>query len=488
MTLLRKLLFYIFLGIYLVGCPLTVLYALGYLFRPGAEQGIVKTGLIYLSSSPPGASIYVGKRRYTKKTPVLLQDLLPGDYAIRLSLQGYQPWVRTVPVEAEKATVLERVLLLPEPLEGRAVVSEAFRELIPIPKSDTFLLSTGPTLADMVVYNWKEAQVRPLLPAGSVFQEAKLSSVMAVEESAAALLRVDMDWKTRFLWVELKGKEPSMEDLTDLFVEPPVDVEWDPRDQRHLFAFHNGQLSRLDVVSKAIYPNFLERVRGYGLANRSLYVLDQDYRLRRTTTEGREEEVLLSDPVLGRFLFGDRGLFKIRPFSKDVLLFLGERGELLSNRLPYRLVEKGVLGLEISPRRERVLVWRRDRLGVLDFSERQKEEGVFERGPELFWVYKEGRNITQAFWVFDGSHILFRDEDQIFLLELETYGPPSLHELVRSKRKSPVCYSEEAGTLFYLDRDTAALSALTLLPKRELLSLPIPVRLEERRRGEIQAQ
>ena len=42
MRRLRVALFYMLVVVYLVVCPLTVLYALGYLYQPGPAQGIVK--------------------------------------------------------------------------------------------------------------------------------------------------------------------------------------------------------------------------------------------------------------------------------------------------------------------------------------------------------------------------------------------------------------------------------------------------------------
>lgn len=113
MLLLRKILFPIFVTAYLVFCPLLIAYALGYLFRPGAPQEIVKTGLIHLSSVPPGARVVVGRSRFRENTPTVIRDLLPGHYRVRVVRPGYQPWQHGVRVEAGKASSFGRILLLP---------------------------------------------------------------------------------------------------------------------------------------------------------------------------------------------------------------------------------------------------------------------------------------------------------------------------------------------------------------------------------------
>ena len=96
MQFLRKIFFYFFAAIYIVVCPLVILYAVGYLYRPGTEGGVVETGLISLTTVPAGASIYINESLCAEKTPALIRELLPDDYAIRLELNSYMPWERTV--------------------------------------------------------------------------------------------------------------------------------------------------------------------------------------------------------------------------------------------------------------------------------------------------------------------------------------------------------------------------------------------------------
>ena len=82
---LRKIIFYIFALIYLVVAPLTILYALGYIFSP-TQQTLVATGLISLSSEPPQAQVWLNGELLKEKTPVILRNLKPGPYTLRMGL------------------------------------------------------------------------------------------------------------------------------------------------------------------------------------------------------------------------------------------------------------------------------------------------------------------------------------------------------------------------------------------------------------------
>ena len=305
-------------------------------FRRGWAGGWVKTGLISLATEPSGASVYLGNRRYTQKTPTVLRDLLPGDYPVKLVLKDRQPWTRTVSVDAEKATVLERVLLLPRALTPRIILAGPFEQFTPVPNTRLVLLTAGPRASNVTVYDLEEEQV------------------------------------------QLKPK--------------------------------HGTIAQL-------------------------------------TLEDRRHALKITSPV------------ELTGLSPKTLLTMGERGELLANQAPYRVAEKGVLGIEPDVARQRALVWRKNALGIV----RVTDDVV-----DLQWVFTRGSRIEQAFWVYEDSHALFRDGDRVWLLELETYGTPEPRELIRVARRSPVMYVEETGALYYLD-DEGALAGLNILPKRELL-------------------
>jgi len=485
MLVLRKIVFYFFVIIYLILCPLTILYALGYLFRPGTGEGIVKTGLIDLSTAPPGASVYIGKSRYTEKTPTTLRSLLPGEYPVKLILKHHIPWTQTVPVEAEKATVLEKILLLPTAFKHEELLSGPFQDLIPLPGNHFFLLVQGPDLEDLYVYDWKEQKGRPLLSSDSPFQGAKVLSHMTVEESPALLVRVELKRGEKFLWVTLSNEETVIEDLTSLFPEKPLWIEWEGRDRNQLFVFQRGSLNRLEIVSKAIYPKIVSSVRGYGLANKAIYVLRNDNTFERVDQAGKGTERFPQNPSLSDSLSSVRGFLKIKSLSSDTFLFWGERGELLLNRPPYQFVRSGVTGFEIFPQTGRLLLWQKNRLGILDVSEERQREEKIQEGQEPLWIFRKGDKIEQAFWVYDGSHILFRDREGVFLIELETYGKPKLYALLRVRKNSAIFYSEESGKLYFLSVE-GDLSSVELLPREKILQFPFPERKEGKKKSEIQ--
>jgi len=468
MSVIRKAVFALFLLIYLITCPLAVLYALGYTFHPGAEAGIMKTGVLSVSTLPPGASVYLEHRRYTKQTPTVLQGLRPGDYRLRLVARGYEPWLGTVAVEAERASPIEKILLVPKRLMRATLLPEPFEELLPLPETPFLLLARGPKLNDLVVYDTDSKESWPLAPVELPLGHDPAFVLATARGSRFVVLRVRSREGERLMGLELRRGDPRLTDLTTLFPAKPVWIGWDPHTPKQLFTFQDGYVNQLDLDAMAIYPKVAERVRGYGVINNALVVLSDDAAIERIDREGKRAEVLFADPALRRALFGAKGLFRITGLANELLVFLGERGELLISRGPDRLIEEGVRGFEFDPHSERLLVWRRDRLGVVDLSHASTQDDPATSPPSVRWIFREGRDLQQAFWVYQGSHILFRDRDAVMLCEFGPQDQPTLRRLVQVKPRSAIAYAEDAGQLYYLDRETARLSALEILPRREL--------------------
>lgn len=485
MLLLRRVFFYLLVVVYLIFCPVIILYALGYIYKPGREQGIVKSGLIYLSTTPSGASVYLDHRRFIRKTPAVIADLLPGDYPVRLVLKGYQTWSEVLPVEAGKATVLEKVLFLPNQWEKEKLSGGDFENLTAVGGTRYFILRKGDKTGGLFLYDWKEEKMWPVLSGTSFDSEAEVLSLFTAKDSAAFLLRIQSGQGEKFLWVIPKTREAQVKDLTSLFLTSPDRVEWDPQGKRHIFLLRANSVDRIDTASGELSPRFLEGVRGFGLSDKRIYVLNDRFIFERLDFDGNQDKVLMQDPNLGRSLFGEGSVYQIRIFPDEVIVFWNEKGALLVNRLPYRFVEEGVQGFQYDPKQKRLLLWKKNAIGILDFSEEHNSKGAFETGPKLTWVWKQAKKIEQAFWVYESSHVLFRDQNDVFLLDLETYGKPHLHEILHVKSGSSITYSEESGKLYFLESKTGSLSAIEILPSWQIPALPFPERKAEKKKSEI---
>lgn len=483
MLSLRKILFYCFIAVYLFFCPVLILYALGYIFSPVEGQGIVKSGLVYLSTTPPGATVYLGNRKYTNKTPAAIQNLIPGDYPVRISLKKHQSWSEIIPVEAGKATVLERILLLPDQFKTQVFVpNETFQELTPVPGTRYFLLSKGQTAQDLYLYDSKSEDLRAIFPP-YVFPDSSQLGFYFEDKSPDFVVSLSSEQGERFLWVSPRRREIRTKDITSLLSGKPEHIHWEAKDRNFLLVFQDGYLDLIDVVNKASQNRFALNIRGFGLFENKICMLSQDFNLEWMSYQGEREKILFDNSVSGEKLFGNM-FYQIKMFPGDVTVFLGDDGRLVTNRFPYRLVDEGVLGLQFDEKQKRLLIWTEEAIGMIDFSKSKSGRELSDSTAKLVWLYQKGRRIEQAFWLYDGSHVIFRDRSKIYLLELETYAKPHLHEVLEVKENSSIDYSEQTGYLHYLEPKKGQLYRLELVPRYEILPLPFPERKEEKKKLE----
>lgn len=113
---LRQRLFWLCLMVFVFGTPVLIMYAKGYRFDTALS--LVKTGGIYVHSDVTNASIFLNDA-YREQNSLLwrnffLEELEPGTmYTVRVEKQGYQSWVKKLPVYADLVTEA-RVLMLPQ--------------------------------------------------------------------------------------------------------------------------------------------------------------------------------------------------------------------------------------------------------------------------------------------------------------------------------------------------------------------------------------
>ncbi|MBI3009447.1 MAG: PEGA domain-containing protein [Candidatus Omnitrophica bacterium] len=451
MKILRRIVFYICLVIYLTLCPLTLLGAFGYHFQPGAEKGIVKTGLIVLSTHPPQASVFLGKRRFTEQTPTSLRDLLPGTYPVKLVRKGFRPWTAEVTVEAGKATVLSDILLLPLQWKQTRLSLRPWMDLIPLPMSPYFLLKEGSQLEKIHLFDRRDGEIRPLID-DSPWAQATILSLRAMENYPGLLTRVSYLNRRFFLSIRMERGIAEIQDLSAWLSEMPTRAYWEPQEERLFLLERNGLIRFLHFDEDRVFSRILPRMRALGWQERTPYLTARNGALYRLRSDGRLEsflEIVSKHRVMihiahGTFLSTGQGI----PFSS--------------------WKERPIRGFAQSPRQEHLLIWQRKNIGIMEWP-RTESSLSSSRNEKLEWIFTGGKHIRQAFFVNEGRQVLFLDGSQLRLLETTESVVSHAHPVIEVKPRTTVHYSEHTGQVYFLDPSTGFLTALQILPSSDAL-------------------
>lgn len=109
----RRILYIFFAISFLIIAPPLVLYTAG--FRYDFEYNrIVETGSLVIRSNPEGALIYLDGKLINKKTPTIINTILPGKINLLVKKEGYLDWENHIKIYPRTATFEEDIKLYPK--------------------------------------------------------------------------------------------------------------------------------------------------------------------------------------------------------------------------------------------------------------------------------------------------------------------------------------------------------------------------------------
>lgn len=118
----RRILSFIFIILFLSITPAIMLYAAGYRLNKNGFS-VQRTGMFIIDSKPKGVKIFIdGKPQKTWPssifnkenfitTPAKIKNLLPGEYDLRLELDGYWSWQKKLTINPGASTFAENIYL-----------------------------------------------------------------------------------------------------------------------------------------------------------------------------------------------------------------------------------------------------------------------------------------------------------------------------------------------------------------------------------------
>jgi len=123
----RTILFLSFLTLFLLLAPAIVLYSQGYRFDLENKK-LSQTGGLFLKVLPKQAEVYLDDK-LSKKTDfffgsVLIENLLPQKYKIRVRKEGFYAWEKNLEIKEKQVAEAKNIILFPENPKFNVLFSE----------------------------------------------------------------------------------------------------------------------------------------------------------------------------------------------------------------------------------------------------------------------------------------------------------------------------------------------------------------------------
>jgi len=150
----------------------------------------------------------------------------------------------------------------------------------------------------------------------------------------------------------------------------------------------------------------------------------------------------------------------IYDYKNDETFFIREKGASA-----HKTENVFIKGIEPEGNSSNILLWSKERIGTMDLSEEIQDEAG-KKAFALNWIFSSGKNIQKAFWAYNASHVIFLDENALYLLDVDASDFTGAKYLFDIKKDSGFFYSEEEGAVYYVGPKAESLVSTVVVGKK----------------------
>lgn len=237
---IRLIVGYVLIGIALALTTVILLYK-AYGFDFDRQGRVIQNGLVFMSSTPNPANIYINGEKYKDDTNVRL-SLPSGQYTFELRKTGYTPWKRAITVEGGSVRRFDYPFLIPSDLKTTTVRDYATMPRIVTQSPDRRWLMTqnGDAATRFVVFDLNNPDDEPkdiVLPdnaatVGDGGSEVKWDMVQWSSDNRHVIMKhsFQKDGQTAFEYILVDRQESAeSKNLTKLWGVNPTAVQLQDR-------------------------------------------------------------------------------------------------------------------------------------------------------------------------------------------------------------------------------------------------------------------
>lgn len=254
----------------------TVLFFLLMGYRFNADEGeFQQGGLAQFVTRPTGATVTVGRAHLAAKTPSKI-TLNPGSYEVRMELEGYRPWHKTVSIASGQVLWLNSTRFVP--LNPKTEVVDELRgfgSMTARSKGNKVLIVEDKARAELSVFDISGTtvtQAMVAIPSAAYTQGTKHTFTLESmsRNDRYAVVRHTYDKKTERIVVDVREPRRSF------VVESAsgggfAKVTFDPRSPGHVYGLTaKGDVHRVDLGAQTAGQRLLSGVADISFADDEL--------------------------------------------------------------------------------------------------------------------------------------------------------------------------------------------------------------------------
>lgn len=384
----RRIVYLIFVSAFFIAAPLIIMYTQGYRYN-FSKSRVQKTGILIISSLPKKADIYLnGKLLKNQQTPARIEKLLPADYEIKLTKEGYHPWQKKLPVNENSTAFAEDVILWKQsiPLQLAAI---GINNWLVSPERQKIAIITGDN--QLEILDTVNSQI------SHPENQLRLTDPELVGWSNTGkklIIKDQVKERANYYLLNLSANNGAIAKINS---RNYLLVKWDQQNDNVIYGLDKSGLWQIDLFAQTERLVIAEPMDDFLPINNEIFILSGSNIIRFDATSDIDAQ-LESD---GYQLIGK------------------ENGKIIaSNPSRQRLA---VLDLEAPAKNFYIdaknFDWLNSRT-LLFFNDWEIWIYNFEdKEPKL--ITRLGKQIAGALWYKSGQHIIFAAENELRVIELD---------------------------------------------------------------------
>ncbi len=423
----RRILYIFFILAFFIITPLIWLYASGYSLTGGFK--LEKTGILILDSKPKGAKIFLNdklQKKFFNKiisnsnyigTPAKIKNLKPGEYEVRLELENYWSWQKKLKIKPGQSTFAEDIILFKKstPLEIIANCENNFS----VSPNEKYLIAGAKNTAIFHKLKTKDQEI--FLASHNVnFNNALWSDNQEKIISENYIFNIN-NWQEP---IEIK-KIINGEKL-----------KW--KSNKELYYLNKGKLYSYDIEKKSI-KNIIdqENVLNYLPKNNKIYFISkkQDKLFLKEFNIDDSKIKKISELKFGKYDFINENNKLINLYEEN-----SKNLYLINPELPFKRIRKIIKNLKQSQwiDDDKLLYSNDYEIYILDLKSLN----------EIF-LTRISKKITNILWHPSNNYIIFADQKNINVLELDNREKRNITNIFQANNISKLKLDKKGKNLYF---------------------------------------
>ncbi len=437
-----RLLYIIFILIFLISAPLVIFYSTGWRYDFERKR-ITKTGSLSLDSFPKGGDVFLnGKlqeqsffrkllfhkrifqvQEISSRTPSLIKNLIPDEYLIEIKKENYYSWQKKLDVEKGKTTFIKNInLFLTQPdiklLRESDIIEQKFspdqKKIAYISKNESnYILELLDLKNEKIIPLYKSSALEPYIS-----WSYNSENILIKEKNGLIENYLIVPINDPILFVSIKDLFPKIS-FTDL--------KWDEKNNSLLFGISQKNLYQINFTQKTTKTLTILDGADYLIKNSFLYqtknIKDQIY-LEETDLILNKNYLIALLPYSDDYRFLDLDFFFIALFNtkNNYLILIDPQIKDEDKNIILKIKAKF---FEYSPSLNQLVYSDNFEISSFDLKEKKKEI-----------ITRLSQELNKSLFYNLGSSIIFNSENSLYAIETDRRDKRNYFELLKIDKLS----------------------------------------------------